>query len=77
MSATMPTALVVAVILLAACLVWRLYGAGGGRRCRWRRDPTHKTGGAQRYVCRRCGVDAFTRDGGPPQNCLREARSAV
>lgn len=73
---------IVAVLVIAAIVyaVWRngglrALGGGSGLRCNWRRDPTHKTGGARRYVCRKCGADAFTRDGAPPRNCQRAARS--
>ena len=55
-------ALVIIVIVLAT-----MSGKGSGtRRCRWQRDQRRAREAAMdRWICSRCGVDAFTSGGRP------------
>ena len=48
---------------------------GGDESCRWKKDhwwrPFSKF---DRWICRECGVDAYTRDRRPPKECKRILR---
>jgi hypothetical protein len=45
--------------------------------CRWRRAGFRHGVRAQRWICRACGVDAFSRDGSPPKECKRALRGGL
>lgn len=77
------------LLLCVVALNWRflgldrLFGFGGGaseglfpwgKSCNWKRDPSRKGDGRERFVCRHCGADAFTDTGRPPERCMRQAR---
>ncbi|WP_147277276.1 hypothetical protein [Rhodovulum sp. 12E13] len=47
-----------------------------GKPCEWWRQPGKRTDNLQRWVCRACGVDAFTSTGKPPVECKRNLREA-
>lgn len=75
--------LIYLVLLLAALLAmnWRFLGmhrlfsrSGGAPGCRWKRDPTREASASARFVCARCGAEAYRADGAAPRVCLRGAR---
>lgn len=47
------------------------------RPCRWKRDKWRPAASLDRWVCTRCGVDAYSSDGRPPKECKRELRETA
>jgi len=65
------TALILVIVRL------RLWRRRSARRCSWRKGVNAPGRRSQMWVCRRCGVDAFSYDGRPPKECKRGLRPAA
>lgn len=78
----------IAAAAVLALLVWRLTRGTsassaapeplpmpGQRGCPWKRVRGKDTATLQRWVCRRCGVEAFSADTRPPKECKRDLRT--
>lgn len=65
------------IVLLCALVAmnWRFLGfdrlVASKPQCRWTLDAEPRDDGLQRFVCQRCGSDAHTADGRPPNRCQR------
>lgn len=76
-------------LAFAGALAWRLWPRDSPppsspssplrrtRRCRWKRDNYRRATRLQRWVCRDCGVEAFSSDAAPPKECKRTLRGQL
>ena len=49
-----------------------------GNQCRWKKDRwRHGSIKFDRWICRECGVEAFSGDGRPPKECKRHLRKVT
>ncbi len=76
MSGAAQFALLVGLSALTFVVARRLWGRGAAARqkCRWERDELTTTALAA-WVCRTCGEQAFSGDGGKPTECKKALRA--
>ncbi|MCI4666067.1 MAG: hypothetical protein MRY74_15230 [Neomegalonema sp.] len=84
----MQAVFLIAVLIALLAMNWTYLGldkifrrkpGGGGifsaTACRWRKDPRRTGGELDRWICAKCGVDAYTATGRAPDGCKRHLRS--
>jgi hypothetical protein len=64
--------MLVVIGLLIAFVLVVLFSNRATRACRWRMDRRGGRGVAVKYRCAACGAVAFTTDGKPPLDCLKD-----